>query len=232
MAKHLEASVLEERIGYHFNNKSLLDSALTHSSYANELKVNKVPDYERLEYLGDAVLELVSSDYIYHEHPSMPEGQMTRLRSSIVCEPALAYCSREFKLEEFIRLGKGEEATGGRNRDSIISDVCEAIIGAIYLDGGIEPAKKHILKYILSDLDNKQLFYDSKTILQEYIQRNSENRFEYVLIGETGPDHDKVFCVKAVLNGKTIGTGEGKTKKAAEQMAAYKALKEINIKRE
>ncbi len=217
---------LEEKIGYRFQNRKLLRQALTHSSYANEQKMNKLSDYERLEFLGDAVLELISSDFLYHENPGMPEGQLTKLRSSMVCEPALAYCARDLELGEFMLLGRGEEATGGRYRDSITSDAMEAVIGALYLDGGFMAAHDFIHRFVLSDLDNKILFYDSKTKLQEMIQAQGQggSRFGYELKGETGPDHNKEFMVDAVLNGRTIGSGTGRTKKAAEQQAAYEAI--------
>lgn len=216
--------LLEQRIGYVFRDKELLQQALTHSSYANEQKINKRQDYERLEFLGDAVLELVSSDYLFQAHPDLPEGKLTKQRSSMVCEPALAFCARDIELEQFIYLGKGEEATGGRKRDSIISDVMEAVIGAIYLDGGLDPARDYIDRFILSDLEHKQLFYDSKTILQERVQRLPNASLAYVLTGETGPEHDKLFMVEALLNGKKIGEGSGRSKKLAEQQAAYQAL--------
>ena len=216
--------LLEQRIGYAFRDKELLQQALTHSSYANEQKINKRQDYERLEFLGDAVLELVSSDYLFQAHPDLPEGKLTKQRSSMVCEPALAFCARDIELEQFIYLGKGEEATGGRKRDSIISDVMEAVIGAIYLDGGLDPARDYINRFILSDLEHKQLFYDSKTILQERVQRLPNASLAYVLTGETGPEHDKLFMVEALLNGKKIGEGSGRSKKLAEQQAAYQAL--------
>lgn len=215
---------LEQRIGYCFRNKELLKQALTHSSFANEQKINKGQNYERLEFLGDAVLELVSSDYLFRAHPDLPEGKLTKLRSSMVCEPALAFCARDIGLESYIYLGRGEEATGGRNRDSIISDVMEAVIGAIYLDGGLEPAGDYINRFILSDLEHKQLFYDSKTILQERVQRFPDASLAYILTGETGPEHDKIFMVEAQLNGKKIGEGSGRSKKLAEQQAAYQAL--------
>ena len=216
--------LLEQRIGYVFRDKELLQQALTHSSYANEQKINKRQDYERLEFLGDAVLELVSSDYLFQAHPDLPEGKLTKQLSSMVCEPAIAFCARDIELEQFIYLGKGEEATGGRKRDSIISDVMEAVIGAIYLDGGLDPARDYINRFILSDLEHKQLFYDSKTILQERVQRLPNASLAYVLTGETGPEHDKLFMVEALLNGKKIGEGSGRSKKLAEQQAAYQAL--------
>ncbi len=215
---------LQEKIGYRFSDEGLLRQAVTHSSFANEQKINKLSNYERLEFLGDAVLEMVSSEFLYKENPQMPEGQLTRLRASMVCEPALAYCARDIDLGSYILLGKGEEATGGRKRDSITSDVMEAVIGAIFLDGGIEEAKKYIYRFILSDLENKILFMDSKTLLQEEVQKNNTAQLHYELIGETGPDHDKEFHVRAYLDGKEIGTGIGRTKKAAEQQAAYEAL--------
>lgn len=215
---------LQEKIGYQFNDMKLLKQAMTHSSFSNEQKILKIEDYERLEFLGDAVLELVSSEFLYKEHPSFPEGKLTKLRSSCVCEPALAYCAREIALSDYIFLGKGEEATGGRERDSITSDVCEALIGAIYLDGGFANAKEFINKFILSDLENKQLFYDSKTILQEIVQRDSQGNLQYVLVDESGPDHDKSFLVEVRIDDGKIGEGSGRTKKAAEQQAAYQAL--------
>lgn len=215
---------VQEIIGYQFNNPDLLKQALTHSSFANEQRINKSRDYERLEFLGDAVLELVSSEFIFKEHATMPEGKMTKLRASMVCEPALAYCAKEIDLGSYILLGKGEEATGGRNRDSITSDVMEAIIGAIYLDGGFECAKAHIHKFVLSDLENKILFLDSKTILQEEVQKKNCGSLRYELVKETGPDHDKQFTVEALLGDTLIGQGVGHTKKAAEQQAAYQAL--------
>lgn len=215
---------LENKICYHFNDKLLLRQALTHSSFANEQKINKYADYERLEFLGDAILELVSSEFLFHNNLTMKEGELTKFRASIVCESALAYCARDFGLEEYILLGKGEEMTGGRTRDSIISDVMEAIIGAIYLDSGMDKAAAYIHKFILSDLDHKQLFYDAKTMLQEFVQRDNKGVLHYELISEQGPDHDKIFVVEARIGDKKIGTGTGRTKKAAEQQAAYEAL--------
>ena len=172
MLKESDYQELEKKIGYTFQNRALLKQAVTHSSFANEQKINRQKHYERLEFLGDAVLELVSSDFLFQTHPEMPEGQLTKLRASMVCEPALAYCAKDLTLDGYIQLGKGEESTGGRYRDSIVSDVMEAVIGAIYLDGGMEPARTYIHRFILSDLENKQLFLDSKTNLQEYMQQN------------------------------------------------------------
>lgn len=221
---------LEQIIEYHFKNRKLLKQALTHSSYANEQKINKSGDYERLEFLGDAVLELVSSNYIYRENPEMSEGKMTKYRSSIVCEPALAFCARQIGLEKHILLGKGEEATGGRGRDSIISDVMEAIIGAIYLDSGIGEAETFIHRFVLSDLEHKQLFYDAKTILQEEVQKGNNGTLHYELLHEDGPEHDKTFVVEAMVGDMKVGSGTGHSKKAAEQQAAYEALLSMQIK--
>lgn len=223
---------LQEKIGYQFKDESLLMQALTHSSFANEQKINKLNNYERLEFLGDAVLELVSSEFLFNENKDMPEGKLTRLRASMVCEPALAYCARDIDLGSYILLGKGEEATGGRKRDSITSDVMEAVIGAIFVDGGIEKAKEFIYHFVLSDLENKILFLDSKTLLQEEIQKNNTAQLRYELVGENGPDHDKQFSVEAYLNDKLIGSGVGRTKKAAEQQAAYEALMKIKGKKQ
>ncbi len=215
---------LEQRIGYQFHDISLLKQALTHSSFTNEQKINKTGNYERLEFLGDAVLELTSSEFLFHEHQDVPEGELTKMRASMVCEPALAFCARDLELGKFIRLGKGEENTGGRERDSIISDVMEAVTGAIYLDGGMEPARQFINSFILSDLEDKRLFYDSKSNLQELIQGKLKKEFWYELLEESGPEHNKVFKVSVHMEDEVLGEGIGKTKKAAEQQAAYKAL--------
>lgn len=215
---------LEERIGYKFHNLALLKQALTHSSFTNEQKINKFHDYERLEFLGDAVLELVSSEFLYKLYPDVPEGELTKKRASMVCEPSLAFCARDLELGQFMLLGRGEEVTGGRDRDSITSDAMEAVIGAIYLDGGMEPAKAFIDRFILSDLEDKQLFYDSKSNLQELIQGKLKKDFNYELLEESGPEHNKTFRVSVFMENECLGTGTGRTKKAAEQQAAYKAL--------
>lgn len=215
---------LQERIGYEFKEEGLLRQALTHSSYANEKHMKKLSDNERLEFLGDAVLEIISSEFLYRNYPKLPEGDLTKLRASIVCEPTLALCTRELDLGEYLLLGKGENLTGGRNRKSILSDAMEAVIGAIYLDGGFESAKAFIHRFILTDIEHKKLFYDSKTILQELVQGNYEEPLHYELLSEEGPDHDKKFKVEARIGEQVIGTGSGHTKKAAEQEAAYQAL--------
>ncbi|MCI6091605.1 ribonuclease III [bacterium] len=215
---------LEKKISYSFSDEGLLKHAMTHSSYVNEKRLKKTDCNERLEFLGDAVLELVSSEYLFFENPKMPEGELTKLRASMVCEKALAFCARDLDLGDFLLLGKGEDATGGRKRDSITSDALEALIGAIYLDGGFANAKEFILNHVLNDLEGKRLFYDSKTILQELVQGNSEKRICYELVGEVGPDHNKSFQVEVRIGDTTYGQGIGRTKKAAEQEAAYQAI--------
>ncbi|MCQ2535728.1 MAG: ribonuclease III [Lachnospiraceae bacterium] len=217
-------SSFEEKIGYSFKNKDLLTQALTHSSYANEKKMKALSDNERLEFLGDAVLEVVSSDFLYKEYPDLPEGKLTKLRASLVCEPTLAYCAMQMGLGSYLLLGKGEDATGGRTRKSILSDALEATIGAIYLDGGIELARGYIMQFILNDIENKQMFSDSKSLLQEKVQASGKELPEYVLVGEFGPDHAKSYEVEVLVDGKSLAKGQGQTKKAAEQEAAYKAL--------
>lgn len=216
--------LLEDRIGYHFKDQMLLVQALTHSSFTNEQKINKTKNYERLEFLGDAVLELVSSDFLFHRHPDLPEGELTKMRASMVCEPSLAFCARDLELGKFMRLGKGEESTGGRERDSITSDGMEAVTGAIFLDGGMTPAREFINRFILSDLEDKVLFYDSKSNLQELIQGKLKKNFSYELLEESGPEHDKTFVVEVIMETECLGRGKGRTKKAAEQQAAYQAL--------
>ncbi len=221
----------EDRIGYAFHNKRLLENALTHSSFANERHWTYNRNNERLEFLGDAVLELVSSDFIFHEHNSDMEGEMTKLRASLVCERSLADSARQIGLGRFIRLGKGEAATGGRERDSILSDAFEAVIGAMYLDGGLEKARSFVKRFVLSDIENKKLFYDSKTVLQEMIQAQGTGSICYELVSETGPDHAKVFEVSCLLDGTCLGTGMGHSKKTAEQNAAYEALCRLKNKK-
>ena len=215
---------LEQIIGYSFQDKMLIKRALTHTSFSNEQRINKNGDYERLEFLGDAVLELLSSEHIYLTNATMGEGAMTKLRAAIVCEPALAQCAKEIELSEFIFLGKGESAMGGRKRDSIVSDVLEALIGALYLDGGIKEAKKFVHKYVLNDIEHKQLIYDAKSSLQELVQRNKAGQIKYVLLSESGPEHEKEFQCAVEIDGKRMGTGIGRNKKEAEQKAAAEAL--------
>lgn len=219
-----ELKVLEEKIGYTFNNFSLLKQAMIHSSYANEKHLPKYECNERLEFLGDAVLELVASEFLVYENRKMPEGELTKTRASIVCEPALAFCAKELELGAYLLLGKGEDATGGRKRNSVTSDALEALIGAIYMDGGFANAKEFIHRFILDDLENKTLFFDSKTILQEMIQSKENGTVTYELLKEEGPDHDKLFTSRAMAEGNELGRGSGRTKKAAEQHAAYQAI--------
>ncbi len=217
---------LQEKIGYFFQNQALLQTALTHSSYANEKHWSYSTNNERTEFLGDAVLELISSECIYRENPHMVEGAMTKLRASLVCEMSLASSAREIGLGDYLLLGKGEKQTGGAKRDSILSDAFEAVIGAIYMDGGLEPARQFIVKYVMSDIEQKQLFHDSKTILQEMIQekKHEETKIVYPVIKEEGPDHDKIFEVCCEINGVRYATGSGHTKKAAQQQAAYQTI--------
>lgn len=215
---------LQERIGYQFREERLLRQALTHSSYANEKHMKKLSDNERLEFLGDAVLEVTSSEFLYRNHPTLPEGDLTKFRASLVCEPTLAFCTKEMKLGDYLYLGKGEEQTGGRERKSILSDALEAVIGAIYLDGGFEAAKRFVERFILTDIEHKKLFFDSKTLLQEIVQAQYEETLHYELLGEEGPDHNKQFRVEARIGERAVGEGRGRTKKAAEQEAAYQAL--------
>lgn len=226
MNKEEVIAFVQEKTGYTFKNEEYLLEALTHSSYTNEMKINKRADYERLEFLGDAVLELISSEFLYLNYPDLPEGELTRLRASIVCEPTLALCTKQMDLGRYLYLGKGENQTGGRLRKSVLSDALEAVIGAIYLDGGFANAKEFVLKYILTDIEHKKLFYDSKTILQEVVQ-GMHKVLSYELIAESGPDHDKHFQVAALIDGKEISRGEGHTKKGAEQEAAYAALLQL-----
>lgn len=216
---------LMKKIGYQYKNPKLLEDALIHSSYANEGK-NPRPSNERLEFLGDSVLSIVVSDYLYNHYPDIPEGELTKLRARLVCEKSLAKYASQLGLPKEIRLGKGEEKGGGRKRPSINADAFEALIASLYLDGGIEPARKFILHYVLPDLeeDEEPSFDDYKTQLQEIIQQNPEERVQYVLSEESGPDHDKRFTVEVHLNSNVVGEGTGRSKKEAEQRAAREAL--------
>lgn len=216
---------LEENLKYSFKDKNLLCNALTHSSFANEVR-NGNTSNERLEFLGDSVLSVIVSDYLYKEFSSLPEGELTKLRASLVCEKSLCGFSRELELGKFLRLGKGEDKGGGRERDSILADAFEAVLAAMYLDGGMEVARKHVMNFVLRELHSKndEVFKDYKTALQEIIQRNPEESVTYILTGESGPDHNKIFEVEVHLNSNVIGCGKGKSKKQAEQMAAKEAL--------
>ncbi len=220
-----EFSEFEEIIGYTFQNKELIHEALSHSSYANEKKKLRHSN-ERLEFLGDSVLSIVVSQYLFEHYPDLPEGELTKIRAALVCEKSLHRFALQIRLGEFLLLGKGEAHTGGRQRPSILADAFEAVIAAIYLDGGLESARKHILRFIPKNLRENRfmLFGDYKTALQEVIQKNPEEKVEYLLIDESGPDHSKTFSVEVCLNSNVIGRGSGKSKKEAEQMAAKEAL--------
>ena len=217
---------LQKRIGYTFKNTDLLTEALTHSSYANEHKAKHIKYNERLEFLGDAVLSIVVSDYIFKHCPELPEGELTKLRASLVCEKTLFEFAKQIELGKYLVLSKGERNNGGAERPSILSDAFEALIAAIYIDGGIDPASKHILNFVIPAIKNskKKKLNDYKTALQEIIQKNPGEQLEYVLVGESGPDHNKHFVVELHLNSNAIGKGGGRSKKEAEQQAAREAL--------
>ncbi|MBR4669947.1 MAG: ribonuclease III [Butyrivibrio sp.] len=224
MLSENDISKFEGLIGYTFKNKDLLIQAFTHSSFVNEQRINKKPDYERLEFLGDAVLEMVSSEFLFKTYPDKKEGEMSKLRASLVCEPALSFDAEHLDIKSYIQLGKGEEHTGGRNKDSIIADVMEAVIGALFLDGGLQEAKRFIDKYILSNTESLEKYRDSKSQLQELVQSMKHKEIRYEICGEDGPEHDKIFKVRVYVADKIMGEGTGKTKKAAEQNAAYQAI--------
>ena len=216
---------LEEKIGYRFHDRELLRTALTHSSYANE-KHGEAQSYERQEFLGDSILGLVTAEFLFTHEPRLPEGRMTRMRAELVCEASLHKTALELGLGSYMRLGRGEEHTGGRERPSILADMVEAVIAAIYLDSGMDEARRFILARVLRDVefDDSHRSADHKTRLQELVQRKSNQVITYSLVGESGPDHDKTFTFEVLINGAVSGRGSGKTKKEAEQMAAAKAL--------
>ena len=220
-------NTLEEKLGYHFQNRELLENALTHSSFANESR-GKFPSNERLEFLGDSILGMVVADHLYRNHPTLPEGELTRTRATLVCEESLVQVAEELALGDHLRLGKGEDGGGGRQRPSIRADAVEAILAAIYLDGGIGSVRKVIQKHIL----NREVFSQSnprdyKTVLQELVQRESGQILSYRLTREEGPDHDKRFFVEVDRNDTPLGTGNGRSKKEAEQMAAKAAIEAL-----
>jgi len=216
---------LEQKLNYRFKNIKLLENALTHSSYANEVR-SAGSSNERLEFLGDSVLSIIVSEHLYNKYPNIPEGELTRKRAVLVCEKALCSFSRELGIGDCLLLGKGEERGGGRERDSILADAFEAVLAAMYLDGGMEIAKKHVMRFVLREEEHgdENAFKDYKTVLQEIIQRNPEEAVTYILTDEKGPDHNKEFTVEVRLNSNIIGKGKGKNKKQAEQMAAKQAL--------
>ncbi len=220
----------EQKIKYRFKDNDKLKLAFTHSSYANEHKKTVPENNERLEFLGDAVLDMVVSEYIYKKFPKMPEGELTKLRAGVVCEGSLAKIAREFDFGKYLLLGKGEECTGGRNRDSILADAFEAVIGAIFLDGGIEVVGSYIMSFMEKVIDDMKISFrtlDCKTHLQELIQKTSKSPIIYKIIDEKGPDHDKIFISEVYHNNITLGYGEGRSKKEAEQNAAFDALKKL-----
>ena len=227
----MDFTEFEKKIGYTFKNKELLHEALSHSSYANELKRGRNSN-ERLEFLGDSVLSIVVSKHLFTHFMHLPEGELTKIRASLVCEKALFEFSKKIDLGKHILLGKGEENSGGRTRPSIVSDAFEAVIAAVFLDGGMEEAEKYVLSFIPKNLEanSSKSLHDYKTMLQEIIQKNPEERVEYVLADQTGPDHDRNFVVQVRLNSNVIGTGEGHSKKQAEQAAAREALSLMGYK--
>lgn len=217
---------LEKEIGYTFNNIEYLEIAFTHKSYTNEITCCHHESYERYEFLGDAILEFIVSEYLFEEYKNKTEGELTKLRASLVCEFTLSKISRSLKFGKYGRFSKGEYLTGGSDRDSILCDMFESVVGALYLDGGLVPAKNFIMKYLLTDIENKTLFNDSKTKLQEYAQ-SKDTQIIYKMLEEIGPDHNKEFHVQVYIGDKPMSKGIGHSRKAAEQMAAYNTLKEI-----
>lgn len=219
---------LQEKIGYYFQNIGLLEHALTHSSYANEHRSAGITSNERLEFLGDSVLGMVVAEHLFAKYPHMPEGELTRTRAALVCESSLYEVARVLDLGRCLRLGKGEDAGGGRTRPSILADATEAMLAAIYLDGGIEAAKKIIRTFILDKEQERSVDRDYKTALQELVQRNPGQVVSYRLIDETGPDHARVFVMEVSVDGKPAGIGRGRSKKEAEQMSAKAALEKMD----
>lgn len=219
---------LEEAIGYTFQDISLLEQALSHSSYANETLKDGLKSYERLEFLGDSILGFVTADYLIRTFPTMHEGDLTKLRADLVCETSLSKTAEALNLGAWLRLGRGEESTGGRTRISIIADVVEAVIAAIYLDGGFAQARRFIYRHVLVDTGERvKLNADWKTMLQERVQQKKNQALTYELVDAWGPDHDKHFSVRVLLNGQVVGEGEGTSKKRAEQAAARRAMEEL-----
>lgn len=225
---HKKLEELQKNIGYYFNDIELLETSLTHSSYANENKLHISKCNERLEFLGDTIVNLVTSEYLYNKYPFYPEGELTKIRAKVVCEQSLAFIARKLNLGEYLYLGKGEEATGGRNRESILADSSEAISGAIFLDSSYETVREYLLNNFETDIVTAvakgNLFVDYKTNLQERLQKVSRAKVEYVVVKEEGPDHNKIFYMDVMINKETIGSGFGRNKKEAEQMAAKEAL--------
>lgn len=222
---------LEQAIGYRFKNRLLLEEALTHSSYANERKQEQAKNNERLEFLGDAVLSVVVSDFLFKTHTQLPEGELTKLRAKVVCEQALSDCARKIDLGGYLILGRGEEMTGGRKRASILADAFEALIAAIYLDSGVDVARPFILSHIeplIEQVASGKMIHDYKTHLQEIVQTKRDQHVAYELVRSEGPDHNKTFHMQVCLNDEIIGTGSGHSKKEAEQAAAKEAVSFLN----
>ena len=219
---------LEAAIGYHFHNITLLQNALTHSSYANECWHDSLKSNERLEFLGDSILGMVVAEYLYKNFPDRPEGELTRMRADMVCETSLASVAARIDLGKHLQLGNGEERFGGRNRASILADAVESVIAACFLDGGMEAAKAFVQQFVLCDVPVKKLHnQDYKTALQELVQQKKDQVLTYTLVGESGPDHAKCFMVEVSLNGKPVGRGEGPSKKRAEQDSARDAIEKL-----
>ena len=223
---------LEKAIGYEFRDKSLLSTALVHSSFSNEHRKEMIPDNERLEFLGDAALELASSRYLYEHFPEEPEGALSKRRASIVCERSLAECARTIGLGDHLQLGKGEEKSNGRERDSLLSDAFEAVIGAMFLDGGFAEAEHFVRSFVMEKMCGHPVYSDSKTKLQETVQGRLSDSIEYELLGEEGPEHDKIFTAEVRIGGTVYGTGRGHSKKQAEQAAAAEALARLEKENE
>lgn len=220
-------SELEKKIGYTFSDINHLQIALTHKSYVYEKTIGQFISYERYEFLGDAILEFIVSQYLFEHYPQMPEGELSKLRSSLVCEFTLSKIARELQYGEYARFSKGERMTGGANRDSILCDIFESVLGAIYLDGGLEPATAYVESFLLTDIEHKQRFYDAKSSLQEYIQKQ-KSTLTYELLSETGPDHDKQFMVRVLIDGVEMARKTAHSKKTAEQYAAYEVLETLS----
>ncbi|MBP3808559.1 MAG: ribonuclease III [Eubacterium sp.] len=215
-------TAFEEVLGYHFKDRTHLDTAFTHKSYANEHGGDEV-SYERYEFLGDAILQFVASKELFLKYPEKSEGELTKLRASLVCEYTLSQITRDYGFGEYLYLSHGEELTGGKNRTSILCDLFESVLGAIYLDGGIEEAEKYIDKFLFTDIEHRSTFYDAKSILQEYAQSKG-SKVEYILVSATGPEHNKLYEYVATIDGKQYEVGVGHTKKMAEQVAAHKTI--------
>lgn len=227
---HLNLEEFERKISYTFSDKNLLILALTHSSYANEIKKGGHENNERLEFLGDAVLDMAVSEYMYRHFPKMPEGELTKLRAAVVCEGSLAELSGRLGIGRSMLLGKGEESTGGRTRDSILADAFEAIIGAICIDGGVNAAIEYVMHFMVDRIEHTKSTFrslDCKTHLQEVIQKISKIPLHYAIVDEHGPDHNKIFVAEVTHDGRVLGRGSGKSKKEAEQNAANNALEQM-----